>query len=76
MKDFLNKEHYCYKMHTLLMKSSAFLPSFIGNPLYGLLLHFYKKILIPPFYDFLKISSPLKTRGGSHYVNVIGILMM
>ena len=23
MEDFLSKEHYCYKIHTLLMKSSA-----------------------------------------------------
>ena len=23
MKELLNKEHYCYKIHTLLMKSSA-----------------------------------------------------
>ena len=25
MKDLLSKEHYCYKIHTLLMKSSAYL---------------------------------------------------
>ena len=24
MKDFLSKEHYCYKIHTLLMKGSAY----------------------------------------------------
>ena len=24
MKELLNKEHYCYKIHTLLMKSSAY----------------------------------------------------
>ena len=23
MEELLNKEHYCYKIHTLLMKSSA-----------------------------------------------------
>ena len=27
MKDLLIKEHYCYKIHTLLMKSKAY-PSF------------------------------------------------
>ena len=24
MKDLLSKEHYCYKIHTLLMKNSAY----------------------------------------------------
>ena len=24
MKDLLSKEHYCYKIHTLLLKSSAY----------------------------------------------------
>ena len=27
MKDLQSKEHYCYKIHTLLMKSSAYLLS-------------------------------------------------
>ena len=31
MKALLSKEHYCYKIHTLLMKSSAY-PPLIGNP--------------------------------------------
>ena len=26
MKDLLSKEHYSYKIHTLLMKSSSYLP--------------------------------------------------
>ena len=26
MKDILRKEHYCYRIRTLLMKSSAYLP--------------------------------------------------
>ena len=26
MKDMLSKEHYSYKIHTLLMKSSAYTP--------------------------------------------------
>ena len=45
MKDFMSKEHYCYKVHTLLMKSGAYPPppspalppTFYGQPpLYGL----------------------------------------
>ena len=46
MKDMLSKEHYCYKIHTSLMESSA--PPSIDSPLYGLIPpppHFYKKIL-------------------------------
>ena len=31
MKDLLRKEHYCNKIHTLLMKNSAYAPS-IDNP--------------------------------------------
>ena len=35
MKDLLTKRHYCYKVHTSLMTSSAYAPS-VDNPLYGL----------------------------------------
>ena len=48
MKYLLSKEHYPYKIHTLLMKSSAYTPP--------LPRHFYKKILI---YIFFKNPSPL-----------------
>ena len=44
MKDLLSKDHYCYKIHTLLMKPSAYKPPSIDNFLYGLL-PIYKKIL-------------------------------
>ena len=53
MKDWVKrliKEHYPYKFHTLLMKSSA--PPFYGQPPS----HFHKKILIPLFYDFSEIT--------------------
>ena len=59
MKDLLIKEHYCYKIHTLLMKSKAY-PSFYRqlpppSPLYGLQLsHFYKKNLNTPSMIFQK----------------------
>ena len=54
MKDLLSKGHYCYKIHTLLMKSSAYLFS-SDNPLplpcmdypYLPQLHFYEKTLKP-----------------------------
>ena len=71
MKDLLTKKHYCYKVHTSLMTSSAYPPS-VDNPLYGLTPppppHFYKKNLIPPFNDFSKIP-PLRTvdKEGSQY---------
>ena len=42
MKNLVSKEHYCFKIHALLMKSSAYLP-FIDNPLYGLPLVFTTK---------------------------------
>ena len=49
MKYLLSKEHYPYKIHTLLMKRSAYTPP-------PLPCHFYKKILI---YIFFKNPSPL-----------------
>ena len=67
MKDLLSKEHYCYKIHTLPMKSSAYLPFLQTNP------HFHKKILILPCYDFSNIPShPInkgwgRGEGCSHY---------
>ena len=29
MKNLLRKEHYCFKIHTLVMKNSAYLPPFV-----------------------------------------------
>ena len=65
MKDLLSKEHYCYKIHTLLIKSSAS-PFFYRQPSYIEYpnLHFYKEILISFFYDFSKLSTPLWIRWG------------
>ena len=57
MKNFLSKEHYCYKsIYTLLLKSSAYLLS-IGNPLYGLPPPFLQENLDPPPYDFSEIPT-------------------
>ena len=54
MKHLMSKEHYCYKIHTITMKSSAYLPLLHRQPP-----DLYKKILIPPFYDFSKITTLL-----------------
>ena len=45
MNNLLSKEHYCYKVHTLLMKSIAYpLPPFYRQPPYmDSPPHFYKK---------------------------------
>ena len=65
MKDLLRKEHYCYKMHTSLMKNSASPPFYRQTP-YMVYPQpappFLPENLDPPFYDFPKIS-PL---GGIH----------
>ena len=60
MKDLLSQEHYCFKIHTLLMKSSAYpYPPTLDNTtyIYGLPSYFYEKVFIPPFYDFSKIPT-------------------
>ena len=64
MEDLLSKEHYCYKIHTLLMKSSAYTrpfyrhaPAISTNPP-----HFYKKTLILPSMIFQK-SQPSINKG-------------
>ena len=54
MKNLLSKEHNCYKIHTLLMKSSAY-PLSMDNPPIWANPHFYKKSLIPHSYDFSEI---------------------
>ena len=61
----LSKEHYCYKMHTLLMKISAYspLPFCRQPPLYGLALHFYKKIVILRSMICQKLQPPLNKQG-------------
>ena len=55
MKDILSNEQYCYKIHTLLMKSVLTPSPFIDNPLYGIPSpQFYKEILIPSSMIFQK----------------------
>ena len=57
MKDFLSKEHYCYKIHAPLIESSAL--SFYRQPPSMAFPTFVKENLVPlPFYNFSKISLP------------------
>ena len=57
MKDLQNKKHYCYKIHTLLMKSRAY-PSSMDNPLiWTTSLPFLPENLDTPFYEFSEIST-------------------
>ena len=49
MNGLQSKEHYCYKMHTLLLKISPHLLPFYRRPSYiDCPPHFYKKILPTP----------------------------
>ena len=73
MKDLQNKEHYCYKIHILLMKSRAYRPppppppSSIDNPCYMDYPpppYFYNKILIPsPLWFLENPNAPYKLGG-------------
>ena len=56
----LNERVYCHKIHTLLLKNSAY-PLFIDNPFYMDYPLFLQENLDPsPFYDFSKIPTPYK----------------
>ena len=52
MKDLLGKEPYCYKIHILLMKSSAYPTSIENSPISSTASYFYKKIYIPLLFFF------------------------
>ena len=71
MSDLLSKDHYSYKIQTLLMKSSAYPPFYrqpsiwttpTPNPAPSTP-NFYDKILIPPPMIFQKSQSPYKEVG-------------
>ena len=56
MKDFLSKEHYCYKIYTSLTKSSAYpLPFYREAPIW-ITPYFYKNILIHSSMIFQKFE--------------------
>ena len=70
MEDLLSKEHYCYKIHTLLMESGAYpLPSIDTPPYMDYPPHFHSKILINPPMIFQKSKPPINKGGWSHYDN-------
>ena len=48
MKDLLSKEHCYYKIDTLLMKSSAYLPYIDSPPIWNTLHPFLQGNLHPP----------------------------
>ena len=62
MKDLLSKEHYCYKIHILLLKSSAYLLFYRHPPPLPLRYMGYPLILQenldPPLLRFLKNCNP------------------
>ena len=65
MKGLPSKEHYCYKIHTLLMKSSAYVPSIANLPVW-IIPQFLQENHGPPhsmiFQKFYK-----KSRNSWHY---------
>ena len=74
MKDLMSKDHYCYKIHTLLMNSSASPPS-IDNPIYMDYPRFYKKIFAL-FYDFSKVPPSINKGGGLGFTLFVSISLL
>ena len=69
MKDLQSKEHYSYRIHTLLTKNSVYTPSINTTPPpLPPSPHFYKKILrpLPRFFKDHNLSYKLEG-DGSHY---------
>ena len=64
MKDLLSKEYYCYKIHTLLMKSSAYLLFYSYPRIWATSPHFYKKNTM----IFQKSQPPINK--GVHTMNI------
>ena len=56
MKDLLSKEHYCYKIHTLLMKISAYPFPIDKPPLWATALPLLQKNLDTPAIIFQKFT--------------------
>ena len=58
MKDLLNREHYCYKIHTTLMEKSGSFPLNRQPPLYELPPVFTRKSLSRSSMIFQKSLPP------------------
>ena len=71
------KEHYCYKIHTSLMESSASATFYKQPPLPSPYMD-YPLIFIENldlhFYDFSKISTPLQIRCGGRGSDCVFII--
>ena len=72
MSDLLSKDHYSYKIQTLLMKSSAYPPFYrqpsiwttpTPHPAPSTLPHFYDKISIPLLWFFKNLNPHIKKWG-------------
>ena len=75
MKDLMSKDHYCYKIHTLLMNSSASPPFYRQPHLYGLSPCFYKKIFAL-FYDFSKVPPSINKGRGLGFTLFVSISLL
>ena len=75
MEDWLNKEHYCHKMHILPVKSSAYPLLLIDNPSFPPIWiakpHFYKKIVTPPSIIFKDLNSSINESVGGHTMSIL-----
>ena len=58
MKDFISKEHYCYKIYTLEMKSHVTLPSIDNSSYMDYPPPFLEDHEPSPFYVFQKSQPP------------------
>ena len=63
MKDLLSKEHYYYKIHTVLMKSSSYLLFYGQPPCMGYTPSFLQENLDPPPSLIFEKSQPPINKG-------------
>ena len=75
MKDLMSKDHYCYKIHTLLMNSSASPPS-IDNPSYMDSPPVLTRKSLPLFYDFSKVPPSINKGGGLGFTLFVSISLL
>ena len=68
MKHLLSKNYYCYKIHTIPMRSRAYSTPYIDtSPIWITPPNFYKKIFLPSMI-FQKTLKPAENEGiSAHY---------